>query len=313
MKALYPPLEPYAVYWLEADGHRIYYEECGQPEGVPVVFLHGGPGSGCRPEHRCFFDPKRYRIILVDQRGCGRSEPLGELRHNDTWRLVEDLETIRTHLQINRWLLFGGSWGATLALVYAQRHPERVFGLILRGVFLARQMDLDWFVKDGARRIYPDYWHQLIKSLPVSSWSDLIDGMYRAVIGHNEGLQLRVVEAWNRWSAAVTLGVKFDPNTLPDPGELLAKTKIELHYAAHRYFLEENQILRDCQRIRTLPCSIIHGRWDLLCPVEAAFSLRRRLPGARLRILEHSGHLAAGEEMIDALVDATDRMAEQLA
>lgn len=313
MKALYPPLEPYAVYWLEADGHRIYYEECGRPEGVPVVFLHGGPGSGCRPEHRCFFDPKRYRIILVDQRGCGRSEPLGELRHNDTWKLVEDLETIRTHLQINRWLLFGGSWGATLALLYAQRYPERVFGLILRGVFLARQMDLDWFVKDGVRRIYPDYWHQLIKSLPVSSWSDLIDGMYRAVIGHNEALQLRVVEAWNRWSAAVTLGVKFDPSTLPDPGELLAKTKIELHYAAHRYFLEENQILPACQRIRTLPCTIIHGRWDLLCPVEAAFSLRRRLPGARLRILEHSGHLAAGEEMIDALVDATDRMAEQLA
>ncbi len=313
MKALYPPLEPYAVHWLEADGHRIYYEECGQPEGLPVVFLHGGPGSGCRPEHRCFFDPKRYRIVLVDQRGCGRSEPLGELHHNDTWKLIEDLETIRTHLKINRWLLFGGSWGATLALVYAQRHPERVLGLILRGVFLARQMDLDWLVKDGARRIYPDYWHQLIKSLPVSSWSDLIDGMYRAVIGHNEALQLRVVEAWNRWSAAVTLGVRFDPNALPDPGELLAKTKIELHYAAHRYFLEENQILQACQRIRTLPCSIIHGRWDLLCPVEAAFSLRRRLPGAKLRILEHSGHIAAGEEMIDALVDATDRMAEQLA
>lgn len=313
MKALYPPLEPYAVHWLEADDHRIYYEECGDPAGIPVVFLHGGPGSGCRPEHRCFFDPKRYHIILVDQRGCGRSEPSGELRHNDTWKLVEDLEAIRMQLKINRWLLFGGSWGATLALVYAQRHPERVFGLILRGVFLARRMDLDWFVKDGVRRIYPDYWHQLLKSLPVSSWSDLIDGMYRAVIGHNEALQLRVVEAWNRWSAAVILGKQFDPNALPAPEALLAKTRIELHYAAHRYFLEENQLLQGCPRIRTLPCTIIHGRWDLLCPVEAAFSLRRRLPGARLRILEHSGHLATGEEMIDALVDATDQMAEQLA
>ncbi|WP_022949008.1 prolyl aminopeptidase [Methylohalobius crimeensis] len=313
MKTLYPPLEPYAVHQLEADGHRIYYEECGHPEGIPVLFLHGGPGSGCRPDHRRFFDPKHYRVILLDQRGCGRSEPVGELRHNDTWKLVEDLETVRARLRINRWLLFGGSWGAALALLYAQQHPERSLGLILRGLFLARQMDLDWFVRDGARRIYPDYWHQLVKSLPVSGWNDLIEGMYKAVTGHNEALQLRVVEAWNRWGAAVTLGADFDPDALQDPELLLPKTKIELHYAAHRYFVEENQILRDCHRIRTLPCIILHGRQDLVCPVETAFSLRRRLPGARLRILAHAGHIAAGEEMIDALVDATDQMAEQLA
>ncbi len=312
MKTLYPPLEPYAVHWLEADGHRVYYEECGNPEGIPVLFLHGGPGSGCKPDHRRFFNPNCYRIVLVDQRGCGRSEPLGEIRANDTSKLVEDLEAIRVRLQIKRWLLFGGSWGATLALVCAQKHPDRALGLILRGVFLARQMDLDWFVKDGVRRIYPDYWHQLIKSLPVSSWSDLIEGMYRAVIGHNEALQLRVVEAWNRWSAAVTLGDRFDPEALPPPEELLPKTKIELHYAAHRYFLDDYQILQHCQPIRTLPCVIIHGRWDLVCPLEAAFSLRRKLPGARLKILEHSGHIAAGEEMIDALVEATDMMVEQL-
>ncbi|MCX8048117.1 MAG: prolyl aminopeptidase [Methylohalobius sp.] len=312
MRVLYPSLEPYAIHWLEVEGHRVYCEECGYPEGIPVVFLHGGPGSGCKPDHRRFFDPARYRIVLIDQRGCGRSEPLGEIRANDTLRLIEDLEAIRTRLKIHRWLLFGGSWGATLALVYAQQHPERVLGLILRGVFLARQMDLDWFIKDGARRVYPDYWHQLIKSLPVSSWSDLIEGMYRGVTGHNEALQHRIVEAWSRWSAAVTLGTKFDPKTLPPPHELLAKTKIELHYAANRYFLRENQILQNCQRIRTLPCTIIHGRWDLVCPTESAFSLRRKLPGARLKILEHSGHLADSEEMIDALVEATDQFAEQI-
>ncbi len=310
MKTLHPAIEPYANHWLEADGHRIYFEECGNPDGLPAVFLHGGPGSGCRPEHRRFFDPERYRIVLLDQRGCGRSEPQGELRHNDTGKLLEDIEAIRVRLGINRWVLYGGSWGATLALLYAQRHPERVLGLILRGVFLARRYDLDWFVRDGVRRVYPDHWHELITSLPVSGWNDMIQGMYKAVIGGNEALQRRVVRAWTRWSDAVTLGGDFRPDRLPDPDAVLPKVRIELHYAAHHYFLKDNQILEDCRKIRSIPCTIVHGRWDLVCPLEAAFTLRRHLPGARLRVLERSGHVARGEEMIDALVDATDRMAE---
>lgn len=313
MKSLFPPIEPYHTFYLETEGHRIYCEECGNPEGLPVLFLHGGPGSGCTADHRRFFDPQRYRVILVDQRGAGRSEPAGELRHNDTWKLLDDLEEIRKSLMINRWLLFGGSWGAALALLYAQKHPQRVLGMILRGVFLARRYDLDWFIKDGARRIYPDRWHELVTSLPLSGWNDVVQGMYKAVTGSNEALQQRVVLAWSRWSSAVTLGTAFAAESLAGPADLLPKVKIELHYASHQYFLQENQILQDCARIRALPCEIIHGRGDLVCPVESAFTLKRHLPGAELKILERSGHIAAGEEMIDALVSATCRMAERLA
>jgi len=313
MKSLFPPIEPYHTFYLETEGHRIYCEECGNPEGLPVLFLHGGPGSGCTADHRRFFDPQRYRVILVDQRGAGRSEPAGKLRHNDTWKLLDDLEEIRKSLMINRWLLFGGSWGAALALLYAQKHPQRVLGMILRGVFLARRYDLDWFIKDGARRIYPDRWHELVTSLPLSGWNDVVQGMYKAVTGSNEALQQRVVLAWSRWSSAVTLGTAFAAESLAGPADLLPKVKIELHYASHQYFLQENQILQDCARIRALPCEIIHGRGDLVCPVESAFTLKRHLPGAELKILERSGHIAAGEEMIDALVSATCRMAERLA
>ncbi len=312
MNILYSPIEPFHTFQLQADDHRIFCEQSGSPEGLPVLFLHGGPGSGCRPDHRRFFDPGRYRIILIDQRGAGRSEPVGELRHNDTWKLLEDLETLRKTLRINRWVLFGGSWGAALALLYAQQHPERVMGMVLRGVFLARQYDLDWFIRDGVRRIYPDRWHELVTSLPVTGWNDVVQGMYKAVTGSNEALQHRVALAWNRWSSAVTLGRGFDPDARPDLEEILPKVKIELHYAASRYFLQENQILQNCSRIRAVPCVIIHGRGDLVCPVESAFTLKRHLPGAELKILENAGHIAAGEEMIHALVDACDRMADRL-
>lgn len=312
MKSLYPPIDPYASHWLEADGHHIYFEECGNPEGLPVVYLHGGPGSGCQEEHRRFFDPEVFRVILVDQRGSGRSQPAGELRENTTWKLIEDLEAIRQRLGIARWALMGGSWGATLALLYAQEHPVRVLGFIVRGTFLARQRDLDWFINDGVRRIYPDYWHDLLQSLPIAGWKDIVQSMYQIVTGGNEVLQRRVASAWNTWSTAVTLGPDFDPQSLPDPATLLPKTRIELHYAVNRYFLEDDQILLNCQRIRILPGIIIHGRQDLVCPAEAAFALRRRLPGAELRILERTGHIAAGDEMIDALVEATERLARRL-
>ncbi len=312
VKPLYPEIEPYATHWLEADGHRIYFEECGNPKGLPVIYLHGGPGSGCQPDHRRLFDPEMYRIILVDQRGAGRSQPAGHLKENTTWKLVDDLEAIRQRLKVPRWIILSGSWGAALALAYAQTYPIRVMGMILRGTFLARQRDLEWFVGDGVRRIYPDYWNDLIHSLPVGGWNDFIQSMYKILTGHNETLQMRVAAAWHKWSTVVTLGVEA-AESQADPVALLPKTKIELHYAAHQYFLEEDQLLRHCDRIRTLPCIIIHGRRDLVCPVESAYALRRRLPGAELQILEHSGHIAAGEEMIDALVQATERMAERLA
>lgn len=313
MKNLYPEIEPYATHYLEVDAiHRLYVEECGNRYGLPVIFLHGGPGSGCKLHHRRFFNPKRYRIVLLDQRGSGRSMPQGELRHNTTWDLVEDLERIREKLAIDRWLLFGGSWGATLALLYAQKYPDNVLGMILRGVFLARQRDLDWYIKEGVSRIYPEQWQSLIASIPKADRDDPIEAVYQCLRGTDELAQRRIAREWELWGARVTLGSAFDPRELEEQASIavLHKARIETHYARHRYFIEENQILRHCERILEIPTIIIHGRNDLVCPPECAYTLYRRLPRSELRILPHAGHIASGDEMIDALVSAADQMAD---
>jgi proline iminopeptidase len=316
MKTLYPDLEPYAVHRYSRDLHRIYVEECGNPKGIPVLFLHGGPGSGCKPHHRRFFDPACYRIILLDQRGAGRSTPQGELSHNTTADLVRDLEYLRQQLDIGRWLLFGGSWGATLALRYAQKHPAKVSGLVLRGSFLGRRRDLDWFVgEDGVRRIYPEPWEQLLAVLPDSERTDPLVALYRCVTGRDELARRRATRAWELWSSRVVLGGEFDAARLNEhvSAEGVNRACIELHYAVNGYFLEENEILAGCGRIAHLPAIILHGRRDLVCPVESAWNLHRGLPEAELRILPEAGHIAEGEAMIDALVDATDAMARRLA
>lgn len=315
MKTLYPEIEPSASFSLEAgDGHYIYVEECGNPEGIPVVFLHGGPGSGCRPYHRRLFDPARYRAVLLDQRGAGRSTPAGNLAGNSTGRLLDDLELIRNALGIQRWLVFGGSWGAALGLLYAQQHPDRVSGLVLRGSFLARQRDLDWYLHDGASRLYPERWEEVVKTLPLPAGADLLQAMKEVFLGSDELAKLRLARAWAQWGAQLTLGPEFDPAEVESrsPTLLLHQFAIELHYALNRYFIAENQILDQCDRLPDVPVTLIHGRFDLVCPPEAALSLKERIPGAELQILPQAGHSGSCAAMIDALVAAADRMAARL-
>ena len=310
MRTLYPPLEPYATHTLTREGHAIHYEECGDPSGVPVLFLHGGPGSGCRPEHRRFFDPRRCRAVLVDQRGAGPSLPSGELRRNTTPALIEDLEHIRVALEIPRWVLFGGSWGAALALLYGQRHPERVAGLILRGSFLAREQDLQWFIRDGAPRIYPEAWGRLLEAIPEAERPDLLAAIEARLHSSDELAQRRIARAWDQWSSQVAFGeaCRADPLNEPVSAVTVHRARIELHYARHRYFIEEGQVLAACAAVRGRPVALIHGRRDLVCPPEAALTLQRHFPGSELTMLPSAGHLAAGEAMVDALVTAVDRM-----
>ena len=316
MTDLYPPIEPHAVHHLDVGGgHSLYVEECGNPQGIPVVFLHGGPGGGCKIYQRSFFNPQKYRAILFDQRGCGRSKPHGRLEDNTTAHLLADLESIRERLGVRQWLLFGGSWGATLALLYAQAHPQRVSGLVLRGSFLARQMDLDWYLKDGANRIYPECWAELLDALHGEDHGDLIGAVQRILHGDDELAQRRVARAWTIWGAQVALGDGYTPSE-PEghvSAAMLQQARIELHYGFHRYFIEENQVLRDCRLIPKMPVVLVHGRRDLVCPAESAFTLRKALPFAELRILPTAGHIASGAEMSSALVKAADDMAERLA
>lgn len=315
MKRLYPEITPFHTFFLETDGpHRVYVERSGNPAGIPVIFLHGGPCSGTKPEHRCFFDPDRYHIILLDQRGCGRSLPFGELTENTTQDLLADLERIRQKLRIEQWLLFGGSWGATLALLYAQCYPERVSGMILRGAFLARQADMAWFLEDGVRRIYPQRWQDLLDSVAVSSGDGLLARLCDAVFGEDGASAERAAQQWQIWGGQVALGSEFvlDASMSVDDG-VLKQVRMELHYARHAYFIEENQILQNCACLQAIPVIIIHGQNDLTCPLEAGWQLHRALPQAEFRVLPNSGHVARGEEMIDALVTATDKMAKLLA
>ena len=316
IKPLYPAIEPYVSYHLPVDnGHRIYVEECGNPTGIPVIFLHGGPASGCRPEHRSFFNPQYYRIILFDQRGCGRSLPYGDLRNNTTQDLINDMERIRLHIDVDQWLLFGGSWGGALALLYAQRHPGKVTGMIIRCVFLARKSDLEWFIQSGANRIYPEQWEKLISSIPVAKQGEqklaqLIEAINRQLHDTDSQTQCRIARAWDNWSSQIALGNNYHPAETDEPvsDTLIQRIMIELHYARHRYFIEENQIIQHCDRLDDIPAIILHGRNDLLCPIEAGFCLSRALPNATFSILPRSGHIAQGEEMISALVNATERM-----
>lgn len=315
MRTLYPALEPFQIRQLAVGLHRLHIEECGNPAGLPVLFLHGGPGSGCRPDHRRFFNPTRYRIVLVDQRGAGRSEPQGELIDNNTHALLDDLERVRRHLGIDRWLLFGGSWGSTLALLYAATHPKRVTGMILRGSFLARQRDLQWFIETGAPRIYPEQWSRLLDSLPEGGRGDPLAAIYAVLQGSDEIGQRRVAREWSLWSNRVAMGEAFDADAVSEhvPLRVVHQACIEVHYARHGYFIEEGQVLRDCgEQLGGMPTILVHGRRDLVCPVEASFELQRRILHAELHVLPGAGHLAAGDQMIDALVAATDRMASIL-
>lgn len=314
MKSLYPEISPFHAFLLETEScHRVYVEQSGNPAGIPVIFLHGGPCSGTKPDHRRFFDPERYHIILMDQRGCGQSLPFGELDGNTTQDLLADMEVIRERLRIDSWLLFGGSWGGTLALLYAQRYPQRVAAMILRGVFLARQTDMDWFLRDGVNRIYPQAWQALLQAAAAEAGEDVLQKLCLAVFGNEEAVAKRGARQWLAWGGQVALGNEYRDDDQPLPETAVKQVQMELHYARNAYFIAENQILRNCAVLQDIPAIIIHGQNDLTCPLEAGWRLHQALPRAKFVVLPNAGHVAKGEEMIAALVAATDEMAMALA
>ena len=313
MKTLYPEIAPYHTFFLATDSkHAVYVEQSGNPDGLPVIFLHGGPCSGTKPDHRRFFNPELYRIILFDQRGCGLSLPFGELENNTTQDLIADMERIRQTLAIDGWLVFGGSWGAALGLLYAQQHPEKVIGLIIRAVFLVRQQDLDWFAKDGANRIYPEQWQRLLESIPEQSRGNLVLGLCDALWGDDEVAKRRVAKEWMAWGGQVALGNDYQSDRQNDhvTEKMVKQVRMELHYAQHGYFIRENQILENCAVLQAIPTIIIHGRQDVVCPIEAGMKLHQALPHADYVVLPNAGHIAQGAEMIAALVAATDDFAK---
>ncbi len=315
MPELYPDIIPYSSHRLAVDErHTLYLEESGNQEGIPALFLHGGPGSGCEPYHRRFFDPNRYRVILFDQRGCGRSVPHAELKDNSTQHLIDDMEKIREYLGVSKWLLFGGSWGSTLALAYAEAHPERVLGLVLRGIFLCREQEIHWFYQHGASRIFPDYWQEFVAPIPEQERDDLLHAYHRRLTGHDEVARMAAAKAWSLWEGrtASLLSDSGIINHFSDPRTALSLARIESHYFVHNAFLRHNQLLEDVSRISGIPGVIVHGRYDLICPLESAWELHRSWPGSELRIIPDAGHAAAEPGIRSALVEATDGFAERL-
>lgn len=312
---LYPPIEPYATRRISVDGtHVLYLEECGNPDGIPAVFLHGGPGAGFEPGHRRFFDPTRYRIILFDQRGSGRSTPHAELAQNTTWHLVADIERIREELGIERWLVFGGSWGSTLALAYAQARPERVAALVVRGVFMCRDQEIRWFYQEGANWAFPDLWQDFLAPIPEAERDDLLRAYHRRLTGDDEIARMAAAKAWSIWEGrTITLLPNPDVQALfAEPHLALSLARIECHYFVNQAFLEPDQLLRNARRIAGIPGVIVQGRYDLICPVRSAWDLHQVWPEAELTIIPDAGHAAFEPGIRSALVEATDRFAREL-
>jgi proline iminopeptidase len=315
MSDLYPEILPFSNHRLAVDEHHtLYLEESGSRDGIPVLFLHGGPGSGCESYHRRFFDPSRYRAVLFDQRGAGRSLPHAELQDNTTQHLIGDIEKIRKHLEIDRWLLFGGSWGSTLALAYAQTHPERVLGLVLRGIFLCREQEIGWFYQQGASRIFPDYWQDFIAPIPPAERDDLLGAYHRRLTGSDEVARMAAAKAWSLWEGR-TASLLPDTSVIDhfsDPHTALSLARIECHYFANDAFLRPDQLLEDASKIADIPGIIVQGRYDLICPMESAWELHRAWPASELRVVADAGHSAAEPGIRSALVEATDWFAERL-
>ncbi len=316
MRDLYPEITPFDTRRLAVQPpHELYLEQCGSPEGIPALFLHGGPGSGCESYHRRFFDPRRYRIVLFDQRGCGRSTPHAELAHNDTQALIADIELIRGQLGIDRWLVFGGSWGSTLALAYAQAHPDRVSALVLRGVFLCREQEIRWFYQDGAGRVFPDYWQDYLAPSPPEERHDMLAAYHRRLTGDNELARLAAAKAWSLWEGrcASLLPNESIVNHFDQPRTALSLARIEAHYFVNQAFLAPDQLLRHADRLREIPGVIVHGRYDLICPLENAWELHQAWPASRLQVVPDAGHAASEPGIRSALVEATDQFADRLA
>ncbi|MED7788841.1 prolyl aminopeptidase [Francisella sp. 19X1-34] len=309
---LYPDIEPYNEEFLKvSDIHTIYFEECGNSNGKPVVFIHGGPGGGISPGARQYFNPEKYRIILVDQRGCGKSTPFAELRENTTSDLINDFEKIRKKLGIDKWMIFGGSWGSTLGLAYAQAHPEVVTELVLRGIFLGRRKEISWLYQHGASEIFPDMWEHYIAPIPEEGRGDFISAYHTLLTGDNEELKKKAAIAWSVWEGS-TSKLYVDQESVErfsDEDFSLAFARIENHFFKNQLFLEEAQLLKNAHKIRNIPGIIVQGRYDVVCPTASAWDLHKAWPEAKLEIIPDAGHSATEPGIIDALVKATDEFA----
>ncbi len=310
-RGLYPEIEPFDSGTLQVSTlHRIYYEQSGNPSGKPVVFLHGGPGAGSSPKARRFFDPARYRIILFDQRGCGRSTPHAELTDNTTWDLVADMERLRGHLGIDRWQVFGGSWGSTLALSYAQAHPDRVTELVLRGIFMLRRWELEWFYQKGCDALFPDAWEAYLAAIPEAERGDLMSAYYRRLTSPEPAVRLAAAKAWSVWEGSTSYLLQ-DPAHIDGSAEdefALAFARIECHYFVHGGFFDhDDQLLRNAHRLKGIPAVIVQGRYDVVCPARSAWDLHRAWPEADLRIVADAGHSAFEPGIAHELIEATDR------
>ncbi|KAF1016251.1 MAG: Proline iminopeptidase [Stenotrophomonas maltophilia] len=313
MRTFYPPITPFREHRIAVDAlHTLHVEECGTPQGIPVLFLHGGPGAGVSPLHRRFFDPARYHIVLIDQRGSGRSTPFGELRDNTTAHLVADIETVRAQLGIERWLVFGGSWGSTLALAYAQAHPQRATGLIVRGIYLGRAEENRWFneTDGGARWVFPERWDAYEAHIPEAERGDMIGAYWRRLDSPDTAVAIAAAQAWLGWEDnAVSLQHQPHGGTQDDPLQVLAKARIEAHYFRNNAFLAHGQLLRDIDHIRHLPGVIVQGRYDMVCPARNAWDLSCEWPESQLQ-MRLAGHSVTDAEIADALVRATDAFAD---
>ena len=311
--SLFPPLEPFNFGFMEKDNHRIYYEQCGNPDGKPAVFLHGGPGGGGSTQVRRFFDPDKYHVVIFDQRGCGRRLPHGCLEKNTTWDLVEDIENLKVKLGIKQWLVFGGSWGSTLALAYSQTYPDSVSEMVLRGIFMLRKKELDWFYQYGASNIFPEAWQKFIEPIEHNERDDLMAAYHKIFLSNNEEKKLNAAIAWSRWEGS-TSSLSYNPymaNSFSDPKFALAFALIENHYFVNKGFLEhENQLIESgINIIRDIPTVIVQGRYDIVCPISTAWELSQNWPEAELIIAPSSGHSAFELEITHELIKATNTFA----
>jgi proline iminopeptidase len=315
MKTLYPEIRPYHTEMLPVgDNHELYLELSGTPGGIPVLVIHGGPGAGCSDKMRRFFDPERYHIIVFDQRGSGRSTPHAETENNSTLHILEDIERIRAHLNVSRWVLFGGSFGATLALLYAEEHPKTVVGMILRGVFLGRQQDLDWLYRRGAGRFFPEEWERFKGPVTDTTEDDLLESYYQILHGENELAKVGAAKAWARWEASNS---SFRPNQSSQDyytatHTALALARISSHFFRNQCFMDTDQILKNVNKLDGIPAYIVHGRYDMICPPDQAWELAERWPSAELDLIREGGHSAFDHAMVDALIRCTGRLAHRL-
>jgi len=315
MSELFPPIHENRHFFLDVgDQHKIYVEECGNPDGIPVIFLHGGPGAGCGEIHRQFFDPEKYWIILFDQRGCGRSTPHASIENNTTQDLVLDIEKIRNELNIDKWVVSGGSWGSTLSLVYAQTHTENVLGLILRGIFFSTPKEINWFYQEGASQIFPDYWEDFVEPIPEEERDNFLLAYHKRLNSDNEIAKMGAAKAWSLWEAR-TATLQPSPSGIKkyhDPKNAMGISRIETHYFMNNGFLEENQILNNMDRLQDIPGFIVHGRYDMICPIKQGYDLHKAWPRSEFFVVQSAGHSAGEQGITTALIKAGNDMIKLL-